>query len=147
MAQVAEHLTPATLQALLSLAFAKLEPGGLLVAETVNPLCVYALVNHYLIDPSHVRPIHPELFKFMAESAGFGRTRIRYQSPTPETIRLQHQALPPDAPAEEVERIALMNENTAKLNNLLFGYQDYAIVATRLPGDLALQESREGNDA
>jgi 2-polyprenyl-3-methyl-5-hydroxy-6-metoxy-1,4-benzoquinol methylase len=84
MAQVAEHLTPATLQTLLSLAFAKLAPGGVLVAETINPLCIYALVNHYLIDPSHVRPLHPELLKFMVESAGFSRThRKRKRSESP----------------------------------------------------------------
>jgi 2-polyprenyl-3-methyl-5-hydroxy-6-metoxy-1,4-benzoquinol methylase len=146
MAQVAEHLAPATLQALLSLAFAKLEPGGILVTETVNPLCIYALVNHYLIDPSHVRPLHPELFKFMVESAGFGRTEVRYLSPTPDEIRLHHQAMPASAAGEERERIALANRNTDKLNSILFGYQDYAIVATRLAGDITIQDSTAGND-
>jgi 2-polyprenyl-3-methyl-5-hydroxy-6-metoxy-1,4-benzoquinol methylase len=146
MAQVAEHLAPSTLQRVLTLASAKMRPGGILVAETVNPLCLYALVNHYLIDPSHVRPLHPELFKFMIESAGFGQAEVRYLSPTPDEIRLHHQAVPPDAASAERERIALTNRNTDKLNSLLFGYQDYAVLAIRPPRDPWFQESREGDD-
>jgi O-antigen chain-terminating methyltransferase len=146
MAQVAEHLTTLTLQTLLSLAFAKLEPGGMLVLETVNPLCLYSLVNHYLIDPSHIRPLHPELLRFMVESAGFGRVQVRYLSPTPDEIRLHHHMLSPNASAAEQERITLMNRNIDRLNDLLFGYQDYALLATRPPRDPLLQEYTEGDD-
>src|SRR4051794_3588483 len=38
MAQVVEHLPPAALSRMLGLAAAKLRPGGLLLAETINPL-------------------------------------------------------------------------------------------------------------
>ena len=38
-AQVVEHLEPSYLLRFLDLAFAKLNPGGTLVLETLNPAC------------------------------------------------------------------------------------------------------------
>jgi O-antigen chain-terminating methyltransferase len=146
MAQVAEHLTPTVLQTLLRLAFRKLEPGGIVVIETVNPLCVYALVNHYLIDPSHVRPLHPELLSFMVESVGFGQAKIRHLSPTPDDIRLHHHPTPAGSSVADQERITLMNQNVERVNHLLFGYQDYAVLATRPPRVPSLEELAEGDD-
>ena len=52
--QVVEHLPPATLLRLLQLAASKLRPGGLLVAETINPLSPLAL-RSYFAGP-HARP-------------------------------------------------------------------------------------------
>jgi O-antigen chain-terminating methyltransferase len=146
MAQVAEHLTPAVLQTLLRLAFARLEPSGIIVIETVNPLCVYALVNHYLIDPSHVRPLHPELLSFMVESAGFGPVEVRHLSPTPDNIRLHYHPTPVGASAAEQEHITLMNQNIERVNHLLFGYQDYAVLATRPSSVPSLEEKADGDD-
>jgi hypothetical protein len=39
-----------------------------------------------------------------------------------------------------------MNQNVDKLNNLLYGYQDYAIIAARPAHDRSLQESTAEND-
>src|SRR5438270_2086791 len=75
-AQVVEHLPPAALQRLLGLAAAKLRPGGLLVAETINPLSPLALRN-YFADLTHAQPLVPETLELLAQQAGFARTEIR----------------------------------------------------------------------
>ena len=73
-AQVVEHLPPAALFRLLELAAAKLRPGGLLVAETINPLSPLAL-RTYFADLTHAQPLVPETLALLARQAGFARSR------------------------------------------------------------------------
>ncbi|HEX5245999.1 MAG TPA: class I SAM-dependent methyltransferase [Gaiellaceae bacterium] len=75
--QVAEHLPPSDLVALLRLAHAKLRPGGLLVLETINPASVAALRN-YFADLTHAQPLVPETLELLVRSAGFRETEIVY---------------------------------------------------------------------
>src|SRR6266540_5099114 len=70
MAQVAEHLPPAMLVRMLELAAAKLRPGGVLVAETINPLSPLALRN-YFAALTHAQPLVPETLQLLARQAGF----------------------------------------------------------------------------
>jgi len=56
MGQVVEHLPPAMLVHSLRLAALKLRAGGLLVAETINPLSPIALRN-YFADLTHAQPL------------------------------------------------------------------------------------------
>ena len=49
---------------------AKLRPGGLLVAETINPLSPLAL-RSYFADLTHAQPLVPETLVLLAEQAGF----------------------------------------------------------------------------
>ena len=77
-AQVVEHLPPATLVRLLELAAAKLRPGGLLVAETINPLSPLAL-RSYFADLTHAQPLVPETLVLLAEQAGFRDVDVRYR--------------------------------------------------------------------
>lgn len=132
MAQVVEHLPPRELARLLALCRRKLRPGGILVAETINPTCVFALVQFYLRDPSHAWAVHPETLRFMLEDAGFWQVEIEYLSPVPTDQRLA--PLAPDGLDEA--QVAALNRNIERLNTLLFGYQDYAAVARRPPEDL-----------
>jgi O-antigen chain-terminating methyltransferase len=127
-AQVLEHLPPAPLVRLLELARAKLRPGGILVAETMNPLSLVALKN-YFADLTHAQPLVPETLVLLARQAGFGSTELRFLHPPPEHERLRPVELPPD-PAFDSARIAL-GANVARLNEVLFGPQDYALVARR----------------
>jgi 2-polyprenyl-3-methyl-5-hydroxy-6-metoxy-1,4-benzoquinol methylase len=77
MAQVVEHLPPAQLFRLLELAARALRPGGLLVAETINPLSPLAL-RSYFADLTHAQPIVPETLKLLAKQAGFNQIETRY---------------------------------------------------------------------
>ena len=113
-AQVFEHLPPATLVRVLELTAAKLRPGGLLVAETINPLSPLAL-RSYFADLTHAQPLVPETLVLLAEQAGFREVEIRYVNEPEERLAV------PDDP--------LIAGNVRRMNELLFGPLDYAIVA------------------
>jgi SAM-dependent methyltransferase len=69
-AQVIEHLPYAQLQRLLGLARRKLRPGGLFIAETVNPHRVSSLKTFW-VDLTHQHPIFPEVALALSAIAGF----------------------------------------------------------------------------
>ena len=78
---VVEHLVVDDLIELLELAARALRPGGLFVAETPNPMTFLTLHESYLLDPTHVQPLHPALLSWLAESAGFASVEVAYHSP------------------------------------------------------------------
>lgn len=117
--QVVEHWTPESIFVFLRAARRALAPGGVLIAETINVDSLSAW-KAFFLDPSHVRPVPAEGLRFLAEAAGFADVEIEPLSP-----------LPPD------ERLAETTPNDAKLNRLLFGPQDYALIA-RAPARDAL---------
>ncbi|HEY5943482.1 MAG TPA: methyltransferase domain-containing protein [Solirubrobacterales bacterium] len=69
-AQVVEHLDFGELRELLRLAVSRLQPGGLLIAETINPHSPAALKTFW-VDPSHVQPLFPESMLALCALAGF----------------------------------------------------------------------------
>jgi 2-polyprenyl-3-methyl-5-hydroxy-6-metoxy-1,4-benzoquinol methylase len=119
MGQVVEHLPAPTLVSALRLAAAKLRPGGLLVAETINPLSPLALRNYYA-DLTHAQPLVPETLELLARQAGFSETELRFLNEPAERLT------EPDDP--------VIATNVRRLNELLFGPLDYALVA-RTPSD------------
>jgi SAM-dependent methyltransferase len=128
LAQVVEHLPPPALVRLLELAHAKLRPGGVLVAETINPLSPIALRN-YFADLTHAQPLVAETLALLAEQAGFREVETRYANEPPAAERLREVELPPE-PELDAAREALA-QNVRRLNDQLFGPLDYAIVARR----------------
>ncbi len=122
-AHVAEHLELEDLLELVSLSASRLRPGGLFVAETPNPESLVVLGNSYVLDPTHVRPLHPSLFSFLCESAGFRDVRLRFFSPA------QAYHLPLIAEEDSVPGAGTVNEAFRRLNHVLFGPQEYAVVA------------------
>src|SRR6266550_1728370 len=105
MGQVVEHLPAGMLVRTLELAAQTLQPGGLLIAETINPLSPLALRN-YFADLTHAQPLVPDTLELLARHAGFGEPEIRYAN-APE-------------PAEGVD---------PRLNEIVFAPLDYALVA------------------
>jgi SAM-dependent methyltransferase len=112
--QVVEHLPPATLVRLLELAVRKLRPGGLFVAETINPLSPLAL-RSYFADLTHVQPLVPETLALLARQAGFREVDTRLLNEPAERLTI------PDDP--------VIAANVRKLNEILFAPLDYAILA------------------
>ena len=123
-----EHLTSADLWSLLRLAAAKLRAGGVLVTETPNPRVLAVSACSFWVDPTHIRPVHPDTAVFLLEQVGFTDLRVRYQAPFPETDRLPRiEAGAGSAP--DVERV--LAEVIDRLNDLLFGDRDYQVLARR----------------
>ncbi len=112
MGQVVEHMPPATLVRVLELATIKLRAGGLLVAETINPLSPLALRN-YFADLTHAQPLVPETLELLARQTGFVETEIRFLNEPGERLT------EPDDP--------VIAANVRRLNELLFGPLDYAL--------------------
>jgi SAM-dependent methyltransferase len=122
-----EHLELAELVDLLDLASSRLKPGGLFITETPNPASLIVLGNSYILDPTHVRPLHPSFLTFLVEGAGFRDVRLDFYSPA----RDYHLPLIDDPAAPPWTR--QVNEAFSKLNHVLFGPQDYALIATAAP--------------
>jgi SAM-dependent methyltransferase len=118
MGQVVEHLPAGTLVQALRLAAAKLRPGGLLVAETINPLSPIALRN-YFADLTHAQPLVPETLELLARQAGFAESEVRFLNEPAERLT------EPDDP--------VIAANVRRLNELLFAPLDYALVARTSP--------------
>jgi len=120
--QVVEHLTAQEVVELVSMAAAKLRPGGKMVIETVNPQSLYVFARAFYLDPTHAQPVHPGYLSFLFREAGFDGVFIEWRSPPPDDERLLE--LSPRS-AET------MRENVRRLNQLLFAPQDYALIAIR----------------
>jgi O-antigen chain-terminating methyltransferase len=130
LAQVIEHLPPGALGRLWRESHRVLRPGGILLAETVNPLSVYAFLHNYLRDPTHLRPIHPDTAAFMLRGAGFQQVEILWRSPVDPETRLPAPQADPEDP--ELRAVVLeLGRIVERLNALLFSWQDYAVVGRR----------------
>lgn len=75
--QFVEHLPVERLDRFFKIAFRVLRRNGVFVAETINPYNMPSL-RFFWVDPSHVRPIYPEVAEFFCRSAGFRETCVRY---------------------------------------------------------------------
>lgn len=121
---VLEHLELDSLLELLELSRTRLAPGGILIAETPNPTSLIVLGNSYILDPTHVRPLHPKLLEFLCEGAGFRKIEVRFFAPA--TGYRIEMITDPDAPPWTTQ----INQAFEHLNDILFGPQDFAILAT-----------------
>lgn len=79
--QVVEHLEVDGIRRLFEASRRTLRPGGLMIAETVNPHAPAALKTFWL-DITHVRPLFPESMLFLAREAGFSEARIYFPHTT-----------------------------------------------------------------
>jgi 2-polyprenyl-3-methyl-5-hydroxy-6-metoxy-1,4-benzoquinol methylase len=124
---VVEHIDFNDLLDLVEMAATRLKPGGVFVAETPNPASLIVLGNSYILDPTHVTPLHPSLMTFICERAGFRDVRLAFHSPA-ESYRL-----PPLEDPDLPEWADQVNQAFGRLNEVLFGPQEYAVIATKAP--------------
>ena len=81
---VIEHLPYEQLLSCSKLVRAKLKPGGMFVAETVNPHSLQAFKTFWT-DPTHRAPIFPEVAAALASISGFGSVEIIFPRGTRST--------------------------------------------------------------
>lgn len=103
-----EHLPFPMLLALTDEILRVLKPGGLLIYETPNPENILVATRFFWIDPTHIKPLPPDLLQFLVMQRGF----------TDATVRRLH---PGDALATA----------DAALQELLSGPRDYAVIAKK----------------
>lgn len=138
ISHVIEHMPPTELVELTKLAYKKMRPGWF-IAETPNHLCLYSLVNSH-IDMSHKRLIHAETMRFLLETTGFKDITFEFSSEVSKNIRLEE--LNPKKQQSRLDKILhkngrisnleTINRNTKKINDFLFGDQDYVVFARKI---------------
>ena len=111
---VVEHLGFGVLIDFLDEALRVLISGGMLILETPNPENLRVGANSFYNDPTHRNPIPPEPLRFVVEQRGFAEAEILRLHPFPVEQHLKGN-----------------DEDARRLNDLLFGPQDYAIIARR----------------
>lgn len=125
LSHVVEHLPPHAVTHIVETAWEKLAEGGLLIMETPNPESLVAGSINFHRDPTHLRPVHPDTLAFICESAGFASVEIRRLSPIPDEQRLPLGGAGGGPLADHLDLVV------GRLNELLYGFQDYAVVAGR----------------
>ncbi len=132
MAQFIEHLPASAIVEAARLAFDKLRPGGHLVMETQNPLSMVVSARNFYTDMSHIRPVHPEAAKFMLQMVGFQQVGLKFLAPFSPDEQLKpilgDDIAPPVTDLHLFERV---EGNFEKLNDLMFGYQDFAVIGQK----------------
>ena len=130
-AQLLEHLPSPSLQEFIKLCYQKMQPGGIFIAETINPLSIISAIRNFYLDLSHIKPLHPEALRFLLEYLGFKEVQTLFLSPFSPELILQ-KLIPENSLGKEYQGLLeLMNRNIDQINEVLYGYQDYAIIAKR----------------
>lgn len=125
LGQVVEHLSIAQTIELCHIAYNKLEVGGYLIMETPNPTSLAIYTESFYMDPSHNRPIHPKTLQYIAEKQGFSEVKILFTESSRLPYHIPKLAEHGEGRAHEFD---LAMERVA---DMLFGSQDYAIIAKK----------------
>ena len=110
---VIEHIPFDVFVYFLDEALRVLTPGGILILETPNPETIRVGATTFYYDPTHRNPLPPIPTQFIVSHRGFVEAEILRLHPVTE------------------ERLRENGENVDLLNRVLFGPQDYAIIARR----------------
>lgn len=135
---VIEHLTPNEQMELIQLAFDRLAPGGRLVIETPNPQSLYVFARAFWLDPTHSKPVHPVFLEFVLRQAGFTAVEFEWTASPGDDERLLEAIDEGDAgdgggvdPETSGGLAHVVVENARRVNNLVFGPQNYRAHAQR----------------
>lgn len=109
---IIEHLPFETLIALFDAALQALRPDGIIIFETPNPENLIVGSCNFYYDPTHLHPIVPAVGEFMARQRGFAHAEILRLHPYPESMHLIEDS-----------------ELAQRINRLIYGPQDFAILA------------------
>jgi len=111
-----EHLPLEYLESLFGEIKRVLHPDGCMIIETPNCSSLSVAASTFWIDPTHPRPLHPEVLAFLVERAGF--TSIER--------RLLHPVLPSGFDADSFSG---ESDAVKAIANVVFGYGDIAFIS------------------
>lgn len=123
VAQVVEHLELEEMVEVCNLVYDRLDSGGCAIFETPNPTSLAIYTHAFYMDPSHTKPVHPLTLKYFLEKAGFQSIEIIYTENSKLDLKI-----PPIKTEQNEEEFNLAMQEVQKL---LFGSQDYAIIARK----------------
>lgn len=105
----------------MKLAYSRLRHDGIMIIEACNPLCLGIFSNDYYLNPEHDIPVHPVLLRLLAEHNGFVVEPIFYINDFLDECKLDEDVSDP-----------VMRDNIRKLNKVMFGAQDYAMICRKV---------------
>lgn len=123
--QLVEHITFEELMTLCKEAYRIMTPGACMIIETPNPSCLSTYINSFYMDPSHIKPVHPKTLQYLLEQQGFGNIEVLYTEQSKVGYRL------PLLKGSEIENLKEFNDGINLLSDVIFGSQDYAIIARK----------------
>jgi 2-polyprenyl-3-methyl-5-hydroxy-6-metoxy-1,4-benzoquinol methylase len=125
MSHVVEHLDFDYLNCLIGLSYKKIKPNGYIILETPNPTTLAIFTNAFYVDPTHNKPVHPETLKFLLNEAGFTDIEMK----TFDFSKIAY-SIPP-LRGDQIHNLTDFNNGIGLLNSILFGYQDYTLIAKK----------------
>jgi SAM-dependent methyltransferase len=112
---VVEHLPPGVLELMLDEFLRILIPGGIVILETPNPYNVFVSTRTFHNDPTHHKPIPPDLLRFLCEDRGFSGIQVLPLHPFPKEAMLN-----------------VAGDRAAQfIDTYFFGPQDYAVLCKK----------------
>jgi len=124
MAHVVEHLSNDYVMALINMAYRKLISGCYFILETPNPDSLAAISN-FNIDISHMKPVHPKSLEFLFRAASFQGVTISHTAQSKYPVEVHH------IHGENITNLDDFNQGIDHINDLLFGFQDYSLIARK----------------
>jgi SAM-dependent methyltransferase len=112
---VIEHLDHKVLIALLDETLRVLRPGGIAIFETPNPMNVVVGSCNFYLDPTHKRPLPPDLSRYLLEARGFSKVEVLDLHPCREEQMISEGA----------------RQVRDALNHMLHSFQDYAVIGRK----------------
>jgi O-antigen chain-terminating methyltransferase len=128
--QMIEHMDSGQIVHLVRLSHQKLRAYGVLVLETPNPRCLTVFAESFYMDLSHNRLVHPDAARFLLESTGFQNVELKFSAPVQPSMRVP----PLSAGGLPTEALEEFNRGVERLNELLYGFQDYAVIGRKVAG-------------
>ena len=122
--QLIEHLPLEALLILLQECRRVLKPDGMILFETPNSANIVTASSYFYVDPTHIRPLHKDMIRFLAERSGFRDVQIIEANPVRYTQTLMH-------PVCLDGNQQVWDTNVDMLNRLLYGPQDYSVVGVK----------------
>lgn len=111
---IIEHLPFEKLIALFDAAYEALSEDGILIFETPNPENLIIGACNFYYDPTHLKPIVPDVAQFIAKQRGFRHVEIKRLHPFPDDYQMAGDS-----------------QLAQTLNKFLFSAQDYAVIARK----------------
>lgn len=124
-AQLIEHITVGKILELCKESYRVMKPDSYIVLETPNPTCLSTYMNSFYLDPSHKNPVHPRLMEYLMQECGFRNIQILYTEASKTNYHL------PLLDVDHCKNLKEFNDGVNFLSDIIFGSQDYAIIAQK----------------